>query len=1359
MEKIKILLDPGHGGDDPGAVALWGNKTYREADINLNMALILEAIFKTHTEYEVHMTRRTDDTVALTKRTTMANELEAYLISIHNNAAAVETASGSEVLCFSRFNKDGSVSEGYQLAEAVQSNLVKLGQRDRGVKPIYDRVEEQFIGRKLHVVVKSRKPCILIEGGFITNASDANKIDIDLDGFNEKVATSIFLGIDSILGQKVGRKRPELFTNLGTLSYVEDYKLTDIQRHFDVDELIPKIGSNEIKVAVADTGVSQHVDLISNICKEFGFAGSAGNTDDKQGHGCISKNSFVFTNFCGVEEIETLFERLGGSKEEKQQILDVKDLNIKTISINKDTGEVERDQITHVHKTWVDENIIEIIAEDGTLLELTPWHPIYTMDESGIIQKRADEIRKEDLLLNPNKYVDLEDTYREFFGIKVTEDIGYFIGALLGDGSLIRKDRIDFQNCNETIHQFVQKVSLKLGATSVNDSRTHNSKYKNKSYASYLYGCDFVNLVQNLYEQFGKKDNVIFIPRCISKAPKSVVGAFLAGYLDTDGFVSNNVKKPTIVFTTISESMANTLNALLQKSGIVSRITRLKKVKTNEQVLYQVRITGRESMQICFKMIKMYMLDRQKLNKLDILCANPYQTERKKFYKINYSNFLKKSLNRENVRLYNSLKSVKRNQNIATKSVVSRLLSFCKIGINFENEYTRQLERFSSNFFGKKIKLIKRKNVKEWFYDFTVVKNNNYLAGKNGLAFVSNTHVASIIAGEKNAFGVTGINPTAKIVPVKVLNDDGSGSISDLINAIEWCISNNIKVVNMSLGSQAYHPQLETICQKAYNKGIILIAAAGNNHRAVARTIETDFPAIFDSVLSVGAVDKVRRIADFSSRGKTFITAPGVEILGCVPVNRYAYMSGTCLTGDTAVYTEEGPVEIRDLKVGMKVWSYNEQQKKYELKRVTKHWSRGIKETYKLKASRHSIDATGNHPFLVINPKSEYSKFASLSWKKLEDLEIGDMLACLDDLSSDINERIPEELNSFNNDQLEALMEIIGVYIGDGWLDFKVKRSYKVEFVIYDNYLKEAHRQLFNTAFNDQIRWIDHRKGYRVCSKMLVNLFLSLGLKGNAHTKRIPSWVYCLSKELKQAFVKGYLDSDGTIVKSTGRMNFECCNKALMQDFRFLLSGMGFNVSELSYKRRESFGSIQTKLDYSEAWQISISDPKRIEKEIGTRTANYYEYWKKDRRDGNYNRLDASMNIKYALVNEITSLGEDEVYDIEVEDNHNFIANGLIVHNSQATPFVTGVVSIMLSINPQLTPKQVMDIICDTADDAGVKGYDKVYGHGIINSKKCIEKVIEMTKIAARVEEVVEEPKPKKKRWYSGIVKFFKKNF
>ena len=195
--RLRWVIDPGHGGEDPGAVQ--PGTGLREAHVTLEIAHVLQAITDTHAEVEAVLTRDSDRMVELADRTELANARDAHLVSIHCNSAEDPRANGAEVWCFAETDADGSESAGHLIASAIQRELVALGLRDRGVKPIYDRRQRRFVGPGLWVLRKSRRPAVLVETAFISNPEEARLLGDDLGGFKARLAVAIFQGLRSVL--------------------------------------------------------------------------------------------------------------------------------------------------------------------------------------------------------------------------------------------------------------------------------------------------------------------------------------------------------------------------------------------------------------------------------------------------------------------------------------------------------------------------------------------------------------------------------------------------------------------------------------------------------------------------------------------------------------------------------------------------------------------------------------------------------------------------------------------------------------------------------------------------------------------------------------------------------------------------------------------------------------------------------------------------------------------------------------------------------------------------------------------------------------------------------------------------------
>ncbi len=153
------------------------------------------------------------------------------------------------------------------------------------------------------------------------------------------------------------------------------------------------------------------------------------------------------------------------------------------------------------------------------------------------------------------------------------------------------------------------------------------------------------------------------------------------------------------------------------------------------------------------------------------------------------------------------------------------------------------------------------------------------------------THVAGIIAALNNGIGVVGVAPAAALYSVKVLGRNGTGYLSDTVTGIEWCISNNIQVINMSLGTSSNVQSFQDAVIAANNANISMVAAAGNDYGG-----PVNYPAAYAEVIAVSATDNSNSLADFSNKGQEVaLAAPGVNINSTYMGQKYKELSGTSM--------------------------------------------------------------------------------------------------------------------------------------------------------------------------------------------------------------------------------------------------------------------------------------------------------------------------------------------------------------------------------------------------------------------------------------------------------------------------------
>ena len=221
--------------------------------------------------------------------------------------------------------------------------------------------------------------------------------------------------------------------------------------------------------------------------------------------------------------------------------------------------------------------------------------------------------------------------------------------------------------------------------------------------------------------------------------------------------------------------------------------------------------------------------------------------------------------------------------------------------------------------------------------DFEDDDNNGYCDDVHGWDFIHNTaiisdgmdgnghgtHCAGIAAAVGgNGIGVTGANPNAKILPIKVMDDDGTGDVATIVRGIDYAVASGANILSMSLGGAKSTAEYQAL-SKAYAAYIPIVAAAGNSGASIYTLGQPTFPAAYDIVLGVMASGQNGQRASYSnydpdgpfytqyantdrnysqkddtSLGEFWnydLMAPGTGIMSTLPGGKYGKLSGTSM--------------------------------------------------------------------------------------------------------------------------------------------------------------------------------------------------------------------------------------------------------------------------------------------------------------------------------------------------------------------------------------------------------------------------------------------------------------------------------
>lgn len=208
---------------------------------------------------------------------------------------------------------------------------------------------------------------------------------------------------------------------------------------------------------------------------------------------------------------------------------------------------------------------------------------------------------------------------------------------------------------------------------------------------------------------------------------------------------------------------------------------------------------------------------------------------------------------------------------------------------------------------------------------------NGFAGDVHGWDFINNTpkvkdfnmhgtHVAGIAAAANNSIGIVGANPRALIMPVSVMQSDGTGDVATIVKGIDYAVDNGATVLNLSLGTYANSSAMRQALERAYQSAVI-VAAAGNDGKCINSPHHPKpcygaapmFPAAYSFVLGVQATQSNGSLAGFSNYdddGNTFsavttfqdpdgfnyeLKAPGTDMLSTIPGGKYKVLNGTSM--------------------------------------------------------------------------------------------------------------------------------------------------------------------------------------------------------------------------------------------------------------------------------------------------------------------------------------------------------------------------------------------------------------------------------------------------------------------------------
>lgn len=278
--------------------------------------------------------------------------------------------------------------------------------------------------------------------------------------------------------------------------------------------------------------------------------------------------------------------------------------------------------------------------------------------------------------------------------------------------------------------------------------------------------------------------------------------------------------------------------------------------------------------------------------------------------------------------------SVQLSNNTTNAAVISSETEWNIKTINAEHSYNE-----SKNY--KKIKVAVLDSGLDYDLNIPFVERKDFVRDGEESFFYQDstghgTSVSSIICATKNEDRITGIAANVELYVARILDDNNQSPVKRVIEAVNWAIEKKVNIIHMSFGTKDYSEELENVINNAYKKGILIVAAAGNNGRAGEGRSTIEYPGVFDNVVTVGATDIVNGMTDSSSTGKELdVVAPGDQVLtdgafDGVSVDYGTSISAAHVTGLAAVLWGRYPNKTNEFIKGLLVGTANKQAVKDE---------------------------------------------------------------------------------------------------------------------------------------------------------------------------------------------------------------------------------------------------------------------------------------------------------------------------------------------------------------------------------------------------------------------------------------------
>jgi ribonucleoside-diphosphate reductase alpha chain len=483
----------------------------------------------------------------------------------------------------------------------------------------------------------------------------------------------------------------------------------------------------------------------------------------QSGGGCIAGDAHVFTTFCGVESIAVLYDRVRATGKVEDvggdhAVIDVSDLNIRTMALNPSDGGYEPAQVTHLWRYDVPlADQIRVRASNGLEVTTSRWHPFIAFDGKALVERRADALKPGDILPTPNASVRAGwpyHDYKEVAGICLDEEIAWLLGYYLGDGGLgwakapateprRLKPRWRVFDGRTASLEYARDILARRFGVWVNIQRDAHGL---SSLTTTNGG--FIALFRRLIAVSPGPKGELPFPEMVAKSPLSVIGAFLAGLVDSDGCVEAGRDRVTI--TSQSRNLTTKIHTLCSLLGLAPGLRFREPCGQGRNAVYEVKLAAEAHVADLRALIGPHLRDELKSARL-AEAAREHSRSTSERLPIPFSaieDVLQSigigtkttAIHRQATRIGEEefwLHRWKEGQGVGPELLPRLIAALRPLAAEQFQSRLGILERLMQG--ATTVESIETPDESIPFYDFTVADHSTYLAGKNGLTAIHNT--------------------------------------------------------------------------------------------------------------------------------------------------------------------------------------------------------------------------------------------------------------------------------------------------------------------------------------------------------------------------------------------------------------------------------------------------------------------------------------------------------------------------------------------------------------------------------------------------------------------------------------------